>query len=132
MDFYKFRTVTDSRGNLMVVEGLQDVPFSIARVYYLWGMSPDGKRGGHAHRKLREVAICLRGACDFAIDDGIQKSVYRLDSPDCGLYLGEMVWRDMLNFTSDCLIAVFADSQYDENDYIRDYEEFQELLRKAP
>lgn len=124
MRFYTFRIIEDLRGNLMAIEGLKDVPFPIARIFYLWGMPQGVKRGGHAHRTLQSVLVCLRGAVDVTLDDGAQKFTCRLDSPGRGLYMGNMMWIDMQNFTADCLIAVFVDACYDESEYIRDYGEF--------
>ena len=122
--FFNFRLHTDPRGNLLAVEGGVDIPFTIARVYYLFGMPPDSRRGFHAHRELRQAAICLRGSCDILLDNGADKTTVHLDSPGKGLLIDKMVWHELFNFSPDCLLAVFADALFDENDYIRDYKEF--------
>ena len=122
--FFDFRVRADSRGSLLAVEGADDIPFAIARVYYLFGMPAVVRRGFHAHRNLRQVAVCLRGGCDILLDDGKEKTTVCLDSPAKGLFIGKMIWRELFNFSPDCLLAVFADAPYDESDYIREYKEF--------
>ncbi|MBE8158828.1 MAG: hypothetical protein HAW59_05500, partial [Betaproteobacteria bacterium] len=113
-----------------VAEGGADIPFSIARVYYLFGMPPDSRRGFHAHRQLRQVAVCLRGGCGVFLDDGAEKTTVRLDSPAKGLLIDKMIWHELFNFSPDCMLAVFADAPYDESDYIRDYKVFLAAAKK--
>ncbi|MGI9306078.1 MAG: sugar 3,4-ketoisomerase [Gammaproteobacteria bacterium] len=122
--FLDFRIFADSRGALLAAEGETDIPFRIARVYYLFNMPPGARRGRHAHRALRQAAVCLRGRCDILLDGGKNKTVCRLDSPAKGVLIEKMVWRELFNFSPDCLLAVFADAPHDESDYIRDYGAF--------
>jgi dTDP-4-dehydrorhamnose 3,5-epimerase-like enzyme len=126
-----FRTFADSRGTLAVVEGTQDVPFEIRRVYYLYGLSGDLQRGFHAHHELEQVAICLSGSCSFLLDDGKRKERLRLESPHQGLRIERMVWHEMYDFSADCVLMVLASEHYDESDYIRDYEQFLAEVKHA-
>ncbi|MCY1279111.1 TDP-4-oxo-6-deoxy-alpha-D-glucose-3,4-oxoisomerase [compost metagenome] len=119
-----FRTFSDPRGTLAVVEGGLDVPFEIRRVYYLYGLSGDLRRGFHAHHELEQIAICLNGSCSILLDDGRRKETLRLSSPHQGLRIERMVWHEMFEFSPDCVLMVLASEHYDEADYIRDYEQF--------
>jgi dTDP-4-dehydrorhamnose 3,5-epimerase-like enzyme len=115
---------SDDRGNLVALEGEREVPFPIARVYFLYGSGADTVRGFHAHQALKQLAICVSGACTFVLDDGARRQEIRLESPDVGLVIGAMVWREMHDFTHDCVLLVLASEHYDETDYIRDYSDF--------
>ncbi|MCO7051663.1 FdtA/QdtA family cupin domain-containing protein, partial [Proteus terrae] len=88
----------------------------------------DVSRGFHAHKKLKQLAICLKGSCDFIMDDGKKREKITLTSPDVGLIIDAMQWHEMHNFSEDCIILVLADDVYDESDYIRDYETFQKSI----
>jgi dTDP-4-dehydrorhamnose 3,5-epimerase-like enzyme len=113
----------DERGSLVSIEGQRDVPFAIARVYYI--VASDGSaRGFHAHRRLEQLMICVHGGCRITLDDGQARSEHVLDRPDTGLFIGRMTWREMHDFSGDCVLLVIASAAYDEGDYIRDYDEF--------
>ena len=116
---------SDHRGNLLPIEGEKDVPFPIARVYFLFGMSELAERGHHTHRRQSEFAICLRGTCTFTLDDTLSRRAIHLTAPTQGLLIPPMVWRSVSDISSDCLIAVFNDGPFDESDYIRDYLDFE-------
>lgn len=119
----------DKRGGLVALESLSDtVPFEIRRVYYIYGTKSDVERGFHAHKKLQQLCICVSGACDFVLDNGCSRETLRLDSPEKGLLLGNNIWREMKNFSSDCVLLVLASEHYDEADYIRDHAVFLETL----
>ena len=117
----------DVRGGLIALESGRQVPFPIERVYYLFGTADGAERGFHAHRALRQLAICVAGACTIRVDDGAERRDVRLDGPDKALFIGQMVWREMRDFTPGAVLMVLASSPYDEADYIRDYEEFRVL-----
>ena len=117
----------DDRGLLVAIEGLSDVPFAIARVYYVYATTPGTTRGLHAHRALNQLAVAVAGSCTMLLDDGTKRVSVRLDDPAVGLTLGAMVWREMSDFSADCVLMVLADAVYDEADYIRDYDEFLKL-----
>lgn len=126
-DFFGLQTPDD--GRLTVVEGGRDLPFPIARVYYMSGMRADERRGFHAHKALRQAAVCARGSCKFLLDDGETRREIVLDSPARALHIGPMVWREFYDFSPDCVLLVFADAPYDESDYIRDYAAFRAEIR---
>jgi len=123
-DLVKFDIRGDERGSLVAIEGGNDVPFDIARVYYVFGTVEGVSRGFHAHRNLRQVAIAVQGSITMLLDDGNDRRSVRLDDPSVGLHIGPMIWHEMHDFTPDCVLLVFADQPYDESDYIRVYEEF--------
>lgn len=119
----------DNRGSLIALEGGGIVPFEIARVYYVYATKPDVERGFHAHRDLRQLAVAVSGGCTMILDDGRERIRVRLDRADQGLTIGPLIWREMIAFTPDCVLLVLADRAYDESDYIRDYQQFLELVR---
>ena len=119
-----FKEITDGRGGLVSLEQHQNIPFEIKRIYYIYGTPADTRRGFHAHKALEQVAICVKGACSFLLDNGKEKVDFRLDSPTTGLYIGNNIWREMYDFTEDCVLMVLASELYDEADYIRDYDQF--------
>lgn len=119
----EFNVVGDSRGKLVALEECRNIPFSIKRVYYIYDTN-EQERGKHAHTKLEQVAVVLSGECEFVLDDGCYKQVMRLDSPTYGLYIGTGIWREMRNFSNNCVLMVLASEYYDEDEYIRDYNEF--------
>jgi dTDP-4-dehydrorhamnose 3,5-epimerase-like enzyme len=114
----------DSRGSLIALEGCREVPFDIARVYYIFATQPGVERGFHAHRELNQVAVCVSGSCTIIVDDGSERREVPLDRPDQALRLGPMIWHEMRDFSPDCVLMVLADAAYDEKDYIRDYDAF--------
>ena len=119
-----FPSLGDDRGSLVALEGAKTVPFEIKRVYYIFGTQPGVARGFHAHRKLQQVAVCVTGKCCMVLDDGKTRENAWLDSPNKGLVIGDMVWHEMHDFSSDCVLLVLASEYYDELDYIRDYQIF--------
>jgi dTDP-4-dehydrorhamnose 3,5-epimerase-like enzyme len=118
----------DARGRLFVAESGRHIPFDIRRLYYLRDLKPDTPRGFHAHRVIEQVAVCVTGACDMVLDDGKSRETVRCDDPAKALYIGPMVWHEMWNFSSDCILLVFASAEYDEGDYIRDYAAFADTV----
>ena len=124
-----FQSLGDERGSLVAVEVGMDkaVPFDIKRVYYIYHTEKKVSRGYHAHKKLKQVAICVAGKCRMVLDDGKKREEVWLDSPTKGLVIEDMTWRGMHDFSDDCVLLVLASEHYDESDYIRDYEEFKKL-----
>lgn len=123
-----FPALGDERGSLVAMEAEKSVPFVIKRVYYIFGTRQDVARGFHAHKRLQQVAICITGKCRMILDDGKERTEVWLDSPNKGLVIGDLVWREMHDFSEDCVLLVLASEQYDESDYIRDYNEFLRAL----
>ncbi|MDK9773403.1 FdtA/QdtA family cupin domain-containing protein [Vibrio sp. B181a] len=119
-----FPVIGDERGSLVALEANKLIPFDIKRVYYLFGMQPDLPRGFHAHKALVQVAICLKGSCNIVMDNGNEKKIVRLNSPNQGLVIDVMQWHEMSDFSEDCVLLVLASDVYDESDYIRNYDVF--------
>lgn len=119
-----FPVLGDERGALVALEANHQIPFDIKRVYYIYGTSQGVARGFHAHKALKQVAICLKGSCRFILDDGNERVELLLDNPAKGLLIKSFMWREMYDFSEDCVLMVLADQLYDESDYIRDYSEF--------
>lgn len=116
-------TIEDYRGNIAVVEA--DVaPFEIKRVYYLYDVPSSASRGGHAHRTLQQLLIPLSGSFDVILRDGHETQVVTLNKPDRGLLIKSNVWRELDNFSSGAVCLVIASEVFDEDDYIRDFDEF--------
>lgn len=124
-----FAPLGDERGSLVALETNKTVPFDIKRVYCIFGTKPGVARGFHAHKSLRQVAVCVTGSCRMLLDNGQLKEEVLLDSPTKGLLIEDLVWREMHDFTHDCVLLVLASEQYDEADYIRDYDEFLRLTK---
>lgn len=124
--------IQDPRGNLTFIEGSNQVPFPIERVYYLYDVPGGAERGGHGHIDLRQVIIALSGSFDVALDDGREKKVVHLNRSYQGLYVERLIWRDLRNFSSGSVCLVLASIKYDEADYYRNYEDFLEAVKAKP
>jgi hypothetical protein len=116
--------VTDPRGNLTFIEGGRQVPFDIARVYYLYDVPGGESRGGHAHRELEQVIIAAAGSFDVVVDDGSSTTRFSLNRSYYGLYVPRMTWRELGNFSTGSVCLVLASTAYAEDDYYRDLDEF--------
>ena len=119
-----FQPLGDERGSLVALEGNKSVPFDIKRVYYIFDSKEGISRGFHAHRNLKQVAVCVSGSCRFVLDNGKQREEVVLDKSTTGLLINDLTWREMYDFSPDCVLMVLASEHYDESDYIRDYQEF--------
>ena len=117
------RKYTDNRGYLSVIEGGEDIPFEIKRIYYLY-MVPEAARGAHAHRELQQLLVATSGSVDITLDDGHEKKTFHLDRPWKGLLVTPGLWRDLDNFSGGTVLMCLASEKYDEGDYIRDYDAF--------
>ncbi|WP_438288221.1 sugar 3,4-ketoisomerase [Edwardsiella tarda] len=120
----QLQTHGDERGALVALEEDKNIPFQIKRVYYMFNTKDGVRRGFHAHKKLQQVAIAVRGSCRFFLDDGRESVDVFLDNPAQGLLIEPFIWHEMYNFSDDCVLMVLADNLYDESDYIRDYSDF--------
>lgn len=118
------QTHGDERGSLIALEQDKNIPFEIKRVYYLFNTVEGVRRGFHAHKNLSQVVIAVRGSCRFLLDDGKEKINLLLDNPAQGLLIESAIWREMYDFSEDCVLMVLANNFYDENDYIRNYDDF--------
>ena len=111
-------------GALTPVEGGAAVPFEIERVYYIYDIVNGASRGGHAHRALQQLIVCVMGRFEVVVDDGRQRRRIELSRADQGLYIPQMIWRELESFCSGAVCIVLASLPYDERDYIRDREEY--------
>lgn len=123
--------IGDPRGNLTFVEGSQHIPFDIQRVYYLYDVPGGAERGGHAHKALRQLIIAMSGSFDVTLDDGQGKKTFHLNRSYMGLFVTEMIWRELSNFSSGSVCLVLASNRYDEDDYYREYSEYITALQKS-
>ena len=114
----------DSRGNLSFVEENNHIPFFIKRVYWIYDVPGGEFRGGHAFRNTDEFIIALSGGFDVVVDDGYNKNVFRMSRSYYGLFIPKGLWREITNFTTNSLSLEFASTEYDPDDYIRDYDEY--------
>ena len=120
----QFKVNGDERGKLVVVEGLKDVPFSIARIFYIYGSDTNVVRGCHANRRSEFVLINVSGTSKVKVTDGKNEKLYVLDKPYKGIYIPKMVWKDKYDFSEDAVLLVLSSEPYDVEEYIRDYQEY--------
>ncbi|MGN8655887.1 sugar 3,4-ketoisomerase [Blautia obeum] len=121
----------DERGHLVIVEGMKDVPFEIKRIFYIYGSDTDVVRGQHANKKSQFVLINVAGKSKVKVKDGLgNEAVFSLNRPHTGIYLPQMVWKDMYDFSDDSVLLVLSSEHYDSDEYIRDYAEFVKLVTR--
>ena len=129
-ELINFQTLGDNRGSLIAIEEGYNAPFDIKRVYYIFDTKKGVERGFHAHINLKQIAVAVKGSCIFVIDDGIKREELQLNSPNQGLLIEGLIWREMKDFSEDCVLVVLASEHYDESDYIRDYDAFLKEVNK--
>lgn len=119
----------DSRGHLVVVEGAKDIPFDIKRIFYIYGSDNDVIRGQHANKNSEFVLINVSGKSKVKIKDGKgNEEIYSLNRPHTGIYIPNMLWKDMYDFSEDSVLLCLANTMYNAAEYIRDYEEFVRIV----
>ena len=116
--------IVDPRGNLTVAEELKNVPFDIKRAYWVYDVPGGESRGGHAHKRLRQLIVALSGAFHVTLDNGCERKTYLLNHPWEGLYVETGIWRTLDDFSSGAVCMVLASEPYEEDDYIYEYDEF--------
>lgn len=116
--------ITDPRGNLTVAEALNHVPFDIRRAYWVYDVPGGESRGGHAHKRLKQLVIALSGSFTVTLDDGHERQTFLLNHPWQGLVIETGIWRTLDDFSSGAVCLVLASEPYEEEDYIYDYQEF--------
>ena len=121
IDFHIFG---DERGSLVSLEANKNIPFDIKRVYYIFDTKNDVVRGKHAHKNLQQILIAVSGSCKVLVDNKKEKQIFDLDNPAKGLYIENNVWREMFEFSKDCVLLVLASEIYNKEDYIYNYEDF--------
>ena len=127
----EFMQKGDERGHLVIVEGMDDIPFEIKRIFYIYGSDSDVVRGQHANRESEFVLINVAGTSKVKVMDGKgNETVYALNRPHTGIYLPRMVWKEMYDFSSDSVLLCLASTHYDNEEYIRDYDEFVRIINE--
>ena len=120
----------DARGNLSFVQQMDHIPFEIRRTYWLYDVPGGECRGGHAYKENQEFIVALSGSFDVVLDDGTEKKTFTLNRSYYGLYVPKGLWREMENFSTNSLAMILSSTDYDANDYVRDYDEFLTLKRE--
>ena len=121
--------ILDKRGNLSFIEDNNHIPFKIERSFWIYDVPGGESRGGHAYKESEEFIVALSGSFDVVLDDGKEKKTFHLNRSYYGLYVPKMMWREMNNFSTNSLALVLSSTQYDEGDYIRDYENFKLMTK---
>ncbi|MCD2492232.1 FdtA/QdtA family cupin domain-containing protein [Lacrimispora sp. NSJ-141] len=126
----EFQQRGDERGHMVVVEGNQDIPFEIKRIFYIYGSDKDVIRGQHANLRSEFVLVNVAGKSKVKIKDGKgNEAIFALNRPHTGIYIPKMVWKDMYDFSEDSVLLCLASEHYDADEYIRDYEEFVKAMK---
>ncbi|MDY3774165.1 MAG: FdtA/QdtA family cupin domain-containing protein [Eubacterium sp.] len=124
-----FADLGDERGKLVVIEGSQDIPFDIKRVFYIYGSDKTVVRGEHANQESEFVLINVAGKSKVRITDGNEEIIVELNKPMMGVYIPKMIWKDMYDFSSDSVLLVLASTHYDGREYIRNYDDYLQIVR---
>lgn len=127
----QFADLGDERGKLVVAEGEIDIPFSIKRVFYIYGSDDSVVRGQHANRDSEFVLINVAGSSKVMITDGATREVVELNRPMEGVYIPKMIWKEMYDFSADSVLLVLASTHYDGNEYIRDFQQYLKEMEKG-
>lgn len=123
-------SIGDNRGSLVAMETMDKIPFNIKRAYFIFDTQKNVSRGFHAHKDLQQVAVCVAGKCRMTIDDGKKREDVWLDSPNKGIFIDKYIWREMHDFSDDCVLLVLANENYSESDYIRSYDQFLKITNQ--
>ena len=129
---YKFKL--NKKGNhnigfLIALENNFNLPFEVKRIFYTYNIPQNQSRGNHAYHKTKQVLVCISGSVEIKCFDGEKESIYKLNNPSEALYIDPKVWRTTYNHSLDCVLLILSSHEYDENDYIRNYDEFMEEVR---
>ena len=127
----QFADLGDERGKLVVIEGGSAIPFDIQRVFYIYESDSTVVRGQHANRESEFVLINVAGQSKVRITDGTDEFIVELNKPMMGVYIPKMIWKDMYDFSSDSVLLVLASTHYDGKEYIRNYDEYLEIMNKS-
>lgn len=122
--------ILDKRGNLSIIEEFKNIPFKIARTYWIYDVPGGEHRGGHAYRENEEFIVALSGSFDVILDDGQEKKTFSLNRSYYGLYVPKGVWREMNNFSTNSLALILASTPYNADDYIYDYQDFLRIVKQ--
>ena len=122
--------IEDPRGNLTFVEEEKHIPFKIKRVYWIYDVPGGQERGGHAFKEQEEFIVALSGSFDVVLNDGTKEKRYHLNRSYYGIYVPQLIWRNMDNFSTNAVALVLSSTLFSEEDYIRDFEEYKKLFTR--
>ena len=125
---FAFNDFGDERGKLVVIEGNRDIPFEIARAFYIYGSDSTVVRGKHANRNSEFVLVNVAGSSKVMITDGTRKEIVKLNKPMEAVYIPKMIWKEMYDFSPDSVLLVLSNTHYDASEYIRDYDQYLHLM----
>lgn len=120
--------ILDKRGNLSFFENYNQIPFEIKRTYWIYDVPGGEVRGSHAFRNQQEFIVALSGSFDITIHDGIDEKVFSMNRSYYGLYIPKLMWRKIDNFSTNSLALIVSDSEFEEEDYVRDFELFKKMV----
>lgn len=126
----KLKCFGDEKGELIPIESKKDIPFEVKRIYYITNVPGNERRGFHSHRMLHQVLICLKGTVKIEVKSPEDNRIFELNNNSIGLYIGPLIWREMFDFSEDAVLLVLASEYYDEEDYLRDYLEYEKEAKK--
>ncbi|HOJ64504.1 MAG TPA: FdtA/QdtA family cupin domain-containing protein [Spirochaetota bacterium] len=122
-----FKSNTNENGSLIAIENNRDIPFEIKRIFYIYGAREGTIRGKHANKNSKMVIIAINGSCTIKTYYQNKEEIFRLNSKDQGLFTDRMVWKEMYDFSNDCVLLILTDSFYDPYEYITDFDYFKRL-----
>lgn len=126
-----FQQRGDERGHLVVIEENKEIPFELKRIFYMYGSDQDVVRGQHANIKTKFVLVNVAGSSKVLVKDGLgNEREYVLDRAHSGIYIPNMIWKDMYDFSQDSILLVLASELYDNSEYIRDYDEYTRVMKR--
>lgn len=123
-----FKDLGDERGKLVVIEGAQDIPFEIKRVFYMYGSDSQVVRGQHANKDSEFILVNVAGKSKVRVTDGVGEHLVELNKPMQAIYIPKMIWKEMYDFSSESVLLVLANTHYDGKEYIRDYDEYLKVM----
>ena len=126
-----FKNISDNRGSLTPIQFPNDIPFQIKRIYYIYDVKKGVERGFHSHRDLEQILISLGGSVKIRTKTPEEEQIFVLDKPNQGLYIGPYIWREMYDFSDNSTLLVLASHEYDEKDYLRNYDEYEKEYKRV-
>lgn len=120
----KFNVIKDDRGKMIPIEYPKQLEFPLKRIYYIYDVKEEVRRGYHSHNDLEQVLIAVNGSIKILVKTPYEEEIIELNDPSEGLYIGPMIWREMFDFTENSVLLVLASHEYDESDYIRNYDDY--------
>lgn len=125
-----FHVIEDIRGKMIPIEYPKQLEFPLKRIYYIYDVGENERRGFHSHNDLEQVLIAVSGSVKVLVKTPYEEENFELNDPSKGLYIGPMIWREMYDFSEDAVLLVLASHEYDEKDYIRNYDEYEKIAQK--